>query len=240
MGKHGKNCWSEGKKARDLSDRLSTLFLGVLYLFYKRYGHQSFIARYIRYNHHGSSPSPLDMLIPPLPFNEHGQKVPQIKLGPEAIEKGNMGILMTLPEEKVAETVDTAGTDEEIDRWTPGREHVGVERVDGDALRVGIRGFEEEVGRGFGMQRGGRREGFVEVRRGQRGRRGAAIGGCSQASRPDLLGDASLRKGSCLGRCGRREFLDRLPDRRRHLVARSVWKADVQDGTLSPLAPCVS
>lgn len=45
----------------------------------------------------------LPLLLPPLPLEEHGDKLPQVELGPEALEEEYLGVLVTLPEHEIAQ-----------------------------------------------------------------------------------------------------------------------------------------
>ena len=52
------------------------------------------------------------LFLPPLPLPQDGQEGPQIELGPEDVEEGDLGLLVALPEHEVAETMDVGGADE--------------------------------------------------------------------------------------------------------------------------------
>ena len=43
--------------------------------------------------------------------------MPKIEFGPEAFHKAYSCVLVTLPEHEIGQSLDTGGTDEEVQRW---------------------------------------------------------------------------------------------------------------------------
>ena len=65
----------------------------------------------------------------------------EIKIRPEAVKEEDLGVLMTLPKHEVAQTLNAAGSHEEIKWRVFSCVHVLFEGVDGDVLWVGKRGI---------------------------------------------------------------------------------------------------
>lgn len=83
---------------------------------------------------------PLNGLPPsPLPLHQHGQKRPEIEFGPEAFQKDNLRVLVTLPEHEITQPLDAGSPDQEIQAREAGGERVVVKDVGGDAFGVEIR-----------------------------------------------------------------------------------------------------
>jgi hypothetical protein len=64
------------------------------------------------------------LLPPPLPLPEDGEEGPEVKVRPEHVEEGDVGVLVALPEHEVAEAVHAGCADEEVEGRVVGGEHV--------------------------------------------------------------------------------------------------------------------
>jgi len=81
------------------------------------------------------------LLLSPLPLHQYRQKVPEVKLRPEALQKEDMGILVTLPEHEIAQSLNATSPDEDIERRTPSCVHMAVESFRCDGLWVWVNGY---------------------------------------------------------------------------------------------------
>jgi hypothetical protein len=93
------------------------------------------------------------------PIDQDRQKLPDIKLRPQTVDKHDLGILMALPQHEVAKPAYATGAHEEVERWTTSGEEMVFKRLLRDGLEIG------EAGRGRLL----RRRGGVAETRGTRG-----------------------------------------------------------------------
>lgn len=84
--------------------------------------------------------------------------MPEIKLGPETLQEEDLGVLVTLPEHKIAKSLDAARPDEKIKRRTTCSIHMVCDCLGRYRLGVGVYSdvrcgptFQQ---RGVGVQRG--------------------------------------------------------------------------------------
>lgn len=66
--------------------------------------------------------------------------MPQVKLGPETLEEKHLGILVALPQHKVAQSLHPTSPHKDVERWAVGRVQVLVNRLGRDVLDVGVYG----------------------------------------------------------------------------------------------------
>lgn len=86
-----------------------------------------------------SSPLLIITVLPlPLPLNQHGQEVPETKLRPQTVQEDQLRVFSTLPEHEITQTLHTASTNQQIQRWIPRGKEVRLYLRRGDALGVGI------------------------------------------------------------------------------------------------------
>jgi len=78
------------------------------------------------------------LLLLPLPLDQHREKLPQVKVGPQALEEDDGSVLVTLPEHKVTQTLDPRRADEQVQRRGIRRHHVVRQGLRADRLRVEI------------------------------------------------------------------------------------------------------
>lgn len=84
---------------------------------------------------------PVLLLLAPLPFKHDPYKMLQVEIRPQAVNKEDLRVVIALPEHKVAEPLNAASSNEELERWIGSRVHVLVEHLGCDPLGVGkIRG----------------------------------------------------------------------------------------------------
>lgn len=79
---------------------------------------------------------PLSLLLSPLPFYENRKEIPQVEIRPETLEEKDLGVLVALPEHKIAESLHAASSYEEIQWWALSSVHVVVESLRCDGLGV--------------------------------------------------------------------------------------------------------
>lgn len=79
------------------------------------------------------------LLLPPLPLQQNPYEVLEIKIWPQTLAEENVRVLVALPEHKVAESLNAACPDKEVQRRVIGGIYVSLDGVDCDGVGVGQR-----------------------------------------------------------------------------------------------------
>lgn len=71
-----------------------------------------------------------------MPLEKRPNKMMQIEVRPQTVEKEDLSILVALPKHEVTQTLDTASAYKEVERRVVGCVHVPFQSVDGDGFGI--------------------------------------------------------------------------------------------------------